>query len=287
MLSYLLFRLAGMLAPHMARRLGYAIVGVIADLVFALRPSKRRMIQRNVRHVLGERAAQAQVNRTTRRIFHNLLKNYFDLFWLPAQKREAVAPLMHVEGMANIEQGLSLGKGAIVVSAHLGNQEVMAHVDTIVDYKITVVAEHLKNERLFQYVSSLRQASGIHIIAQDGALKEIFRALKRNEIVCLVYDRDVTKSGRVATFFSSPVCLPDGYAVLSLKLGAPIVPAFVIRMADDSYTTYIEKPILLAGSAKNDDDVRRVMTDVGVVVEQYIENHIDQWVYFHDVWGDA
>jgi len=286
MVVYLLFRLAGILAPLVPRRLGYALLGVAAAVMYRVKAANRRMIQCNVRHALGPDADPAQVERVARRIFHNLLKNYFDLFWLPAQPTEKIAQQVTLHGYENIQRAFALGKGAIAVSAHIGNQELMTQVRAITDSKVTLVAEHVKNERVFRYISSLRQSSGIRLIPQDGALREIFRALKRNEAIGLVFDRDVTDSGRVVPFFGAPARLPDGYAILALKLGAPVIPAFVVRQPDDSYAAYVEEPLLFQGRADNEEDVQRVMMSVAKVIEPYITRFIDQWVYFHYIWED-
>ncbi len=286
MFVYLLVRLAGLIAPRIPRRIGYALMGLAAASMYRLSAANRRMIQCNVRHVLGGGATTADVERVSRRIFHNLLKNYFDLFWLPAQSPETMAKLITVHNFDNVRAAIALGKGMIAVSAHMGNQEVMTQSRTITDYQLSVVIEHLKNERVFRYLTSLRQTSGIHMIAQDGALREIFRALKRNEIVGLVFDRDVARNGRIIPFFGQPARLPDGYAVLSLKLGAAVVPAFMLRQADDSYAVYCEKPIRVEGRADNDADVQQVMAAVGEVVERFLTQFTDQWVYFHYIWEE-
>jgi lauroyl/myristoyl acyltransferase len=284
MRTYLLFRLAGFLAPLIPRRLGYALLGVVAVLMYHVRTGNRRMIECNVRRVLGAQASPAEVATVVRRIFHNLLKNYFDLFWLPAQKTEHVARLLTTRGLEHLSEALAYGRGVIVVSAHMGNQEIMTQVKAITDLKLTLIVEHVKNERLFRYTTSLRRTSGIRMIPQDGALREIFRALKRNEGIGLVFDRDVTESGRVLPFFGAPARLPDGYAILSLKLGSPVLPAFVVRQADDSYVVHVEPPIMFEGKSDNDEDVRRAMTSVGKIIERYIRTYVDQWVYFHYVW---
>lgn len=284
MLSYWLYRLAGLVVPFIPRRIGYALLGAAAALVYRLSERNRVMIQRNVRQALGADATPQRVDETARGIFRNLLKNYFDLFWLPAQPTDKIAAQIVRSGYENLARALQHGRGLIAVSVHMGNQELMTQIAAITDVRVTVVAEHVKNERVFRYLSSKRQTTGINIIPQDGALKELFRALKRNEAIGLVFDRDVTDSGRVIPFFGKPTKLPDGYAILSLKLGAPVVPVFILRRPDDSYAVHIDEPILPEGRASSDADVTRMMLAVGAVVERYVVEYIDQWVYFHDVW---
>lgn len=284
MLLYALFRIAGVVAPLIPRRAGYALMGVAARLIYAINGRSRRMIQCNLRHVLGPEASEADIDRTARRIFHSLLKNYFDLFWLPAQRPEDIAGLMTVHGRENANAAFAMNKGVIAVTVHLGNQEMMTQMTPLTGYAITIVAEHIKPERVYQYLVSLRQNNGVHIVPQDGALREIFRALKRNEAIGLVFDRDVTDSGRVIDYFGAPAKLPDGYAILALKTGAPILTGAAVRDPGDRYGLYLNPPMVFTGRADNDDDVKRVMRWVGATMEQYTSQFLEQWVYFHYLW---
>jgi lauroyl/myristoyl acyltransferase len=284
--TYILFRLAGMVAPLLPRRLGYALMGLCARLMYRLGARNRDMIQSNVRHVLGPQASAAEIDAVARRIFHNLLKNYFDLFWLPAQRTERIAPLAKMYGEEHLVEAQAYNRGIIALSVHLGNQEIMTQFRAITDHKLNVVAEHVTNERVFKYLVSLRQSPGINIIPVDTGVREVFRALKRSETVGLVFDRDINESGRVIPFFGSPARLPDGYAVLALRLGAPILPGVVLRTPDGGYALYLDKPMLFEGQANNDDDIRRVMTAVAPVMERFVSRYLDQWVYFHYVWED-
>lgn len=286
MRRYYFYRLAGLLAPRIPRRLGYAAAALAAWIWYHFGSGQRAMIQANVRRVLGATASERDVERVAKRIFRNLLKNYFDLFWLPAQSLEKMRRLIEVRGYHNVAGAYASGKGVIIVSAHMGNQEVMTHAEVITDLPITVVVERLKPEKLFRYFISLRQKGSLRMIPQDGALRDLFRTLKAGSGIALVFDRDVTDSGRVVPFFGAPAKLPDGYALLALKYRAVIVPALITRTPDDRYVIHVEEGMEYEGRADNRDDVQRVMTGVGAVVERYIRQYIDQWVYFHYVWEE-
>jgi len=285
MIAYYAYRLAGMVVPLIPRRVGMLLMAAAASLAYRFSAGNRAMIQANLRHVLGDSDARSR-ERAARGVFCNLFKNYFDLFWLPKQPRQKLAHLVRVHGLDRVLPALAQGKGAIAVAGHLGNVELMSQVRVIGDFKVTAVAEHVRPERLYRYLLSLRQTSGIRLIAQDGALRELFRALQRGEVVALAFDRDVTDSGRVIPLFGSPAKLPDGYAILSLKYGVPLVPVFIMRGADDTFDVFLEQPLTFHGRPDSDEDVRRVMTSVAAVFERYIARYPDQWVYFHYVWED-
>ena len=53
----------------------------------------------------------------------------------------------------------------------------------------------------------------------------MLKALRSNEIVCLLCDRDIDRTGVEVEFFGERTTLPAGPATLSIRTGAPLLPA--------------------------------------------------------------
>lgn len=125
------------------------------------------------------------------------------------------------------------------------------------------------------------------IIPVDGPLLGLVRSLKRKEIIGLAADLDVTRSGLVVDFFGDPTRLPDGYARLSLRTGAPILPAFSLRQPDNTFEAYAEPAVELRVTGNLEADVRAGVEQVVRIMEKWIGAHPDQWVMFHRIWEDG
>ena len=54
---------------------------------------------------------------------------------------------------------------------------------------------------------------------------DVLAALRANEVVCLLCDRDLTGDGIEVEFFGERTTLPGGPALLALRSGAPLLPA--------------------------------------------------------------
>ena len=65
----------------------------------------------------------------------------------------------------------------------------------------------------------------------------VLRALRANEVVCLLSDRDIQGGGIEVEFFGERTTLPGGPATLSLRTGAPVVPTAVYFAAGRDGTT--------------------------------------------------
>ena len=103
-------------------------------------------------------------------------------------------------------------------------------------------------------------------------------------MVALVGDRDFTEKGIIINFFGKPMHFPEGPAALSLMTGAPIVPGFMFRNPDDSFTLRIEKPVEFSPSGDKDKDLVGLINVYKKVMEDYIRKYPEQWYVFRKFW---
>ena len=303
MLGYYLYRLLGLVVPLIPPGLGYPLATRLGDLFHRLDNGTRANVYDNVTHVLEARSWNLKANSQqpvtssqkavgdskaiVRGVFHNMAKNYYDLFRVPTLSLAEIDRLVKVEGWEHVERALSKGKGLIVVSAHFGNTDIVAQVLALREIPVVVPAEHLKPEVLYRYVCSLRASKGIRLIPIDGPLLELCRALRRNEVVGLAADRDITESGIVVDFFGAPALLADGYAQLSLRTGAPIIVGFSQRLPDNTFVAHLEPPLEWEVTGDRDRDVRVGVEKVVAIMERYIGEQPEQWVMSVPIWRTA
>lgn len=270
--------------PHVPARLGYAILGWLADLGYRRGHVAVRGLRENIRHAMGVSASPDEVDRAVRRAFRTLLQNYFDLFRLPALTIEQLRELVQITGWKNIEAARAIRRGVVLLTAHLGNPEAGLQSAGMADLPVMGPAEHVQPERLYRYLTDLRTHHGLRLIPSDGPLLEVFRALRRNEAVGLALDRDTTHSGVQVMLCGTPARVPDGYAHMAAKLRVPLVPAFCYRLPDDHARLDIG-PMFLPDDTADRDQVYRAALDFGVhELEHVVTAHPDQWVLTTPIW---
>jgi KDO2-lipid IV(A) lauroyltransferase len=283
-LAYLLYRLAGAIVPHIPPRWGYPLFSFIGELIYRLPSGARQIVQENVGHVLGPESDKFTLTETARQIFRNSLLNYYELFHQQTLSSEEMRASLTVKGLEHIDEALAQGKGLVLATAHLGSPDGLIYLAPLFSYQITAPAEHLRPERLFRYVVSLRKRGGITLLPADGPLLALFRALKRNEIVAVAADRDTTESGIMVDFFGAPARLPDGHVQLAMRTGAKLALAFGRREPDNTYTIEIHSPLELEDTGDFKRDVRANMEKVVVGLEKVIRQHPEQWLMFYPLW---
>ena len=283
---YWLYRLGGVIVPHIPPTWGYALCRGVAGLVYRFNRTGRRTVQQNLRRILGPQTPSAKINRLARQTFNHILYNYFDLFRLPALDDDAVNRLVTVDGWENVEAAMVGGQGILMTSAHLGNIEVPLYAMLLRGVNITIPVERVSPPELFDYLSRLRMSKGLKLIPIDGSLLDLIRAIKKGQVAGVAADRDITQTGRVVSFFGQPARLPDGHLRLARKTGAPVVVGFSCRNPDHTYHAYFLPAYTLPATGSATEQVQAGMDYIIAEMEKAIRRHPEQWTVTVPVWTD-
>jgi KDO2-lipid IV(A) lauroyltransferase len=234
----------------------------------------------NLRHVLHRRPCRREVQR----VFTFGALNYWDTLAISSLAPQEVVRLVTIHGLEHLDAALVGGRGAILVGAHLSSVALAAQALPARGYPLLGLLEPTRPPEVFEFFARQRQALGARLLpVSAGGLRELLLALRRGEVVALVTDRDVTGSGPIIDFFGQPTRFPDGAAVLSVRTGAPILPAYAVRKRDGSFEAWIEPPLPRptgAGRAA----VGELTHAVARRLEYHIASHPEQWTVFQRRW---
>jgi KDO2-lipid IV(A) lauroyltransferase len=259
----------------------------VGRLLVVLVPWQRRKAVRNLRVAFGKEMDAEQMNLVIERMSVNVVKNFFESFYFASDYRQKVDHIMELRGREHLDAALSQGKGVITVSAHLGNFMVMGIQFFKEGYPFHVVIkdpDDWRGGRLSRKLRGRMDQKFIAIRPVREGLRRINRALKGNEIVCLIADEYKRSSNVQIEFFGQAAPTAAGPAVLSLRTGAPIVPVFIIREEDDIHRIFIEPPLNVTKTGNLDRDVRSIAVAFTEAIESYVRRYPDQWLWFNRRW---
>ena len=286
MWKYLAFKIIGTPLSYLPRAVGYLIARVTADIVYLLSPTLRGVIADNMRHVLGSEVDDATLRKATKGVLRNAAKNYFDLTKLPHIKLRDIERCITVHGWHNLEGARKMGKGVILVTAHLGSFDMGMQILATQPTKVTVLAEPLEPEALLTHITGLRKSKGLTLIPVHSGVKNvIMQSLHRGEIIVLACDRDFRKDGYRSSFFGEETTIPPGSVRIAMRTGAAVVPAFNLRRGNNHYDAYFEPALEIVTGG--DEALARNMEQLIRVMEKYIELYPEQWVVFSPIWGNV
>jgi len=272
---------------RLPRGLAYALAIVVARVAYRGARTARRRLEFNLQRALPE-ASPKEIRAITWRNFRNHSKAYADLMQLPRARVEQLRPLLHVEGMPNLDAALARGKGVLVVSAHMGSWEIAAAIWSATIAPVSLFAEQLDPPELFDWYRRTRQRLGISVLPLTRAgLSQVVKALAANEMIVTAVDRDLAGTGMEVEFFGHPARIPTGPASLAIRRGAAVLPVLALRNPDDSYQA-IGLPMIVADAQAEPKAEERRITELLVRhLEHIIREHPDQWHVPHRIWADA
>ena len=118
-----------------------------------------------------------------------------------------------------------------------------------------------------------------------AATTAVLRALRANEVVCLLCDRDIQRGGIPVEFFGEGTTLPGGPATLSLRTGAPILPtATYFTSARDGHHAVVRPPLPADRDGTLREDVERITQLLAWELEVLIRAAPEQWHLFQPNW---
>ncbi len=285
MLWYLVYRLGAFLARHLPQRWGVAIAQRVGRVIYRFSPVAEDS-RDNVRHVLNPNADPDRVNRLARKAFESRVLNYYEMLRLSGMPLAQVSSSTSIEGLENVLPLLQEKQGAVVASAHLGPVEYMIQAIAAYGFPLICIAEHLKSERLHQYLMELRSGHGLDLISTQASLLDIFRRIKRGEILVSAADRDSTGTGLVVEFFGAPAWMPDGYARVAVRMNVPVVFGYCIRT--ESRVMGRVYPLIYPDQAlEKEEAVRDVIQRTLRLLEEAIRENPGEWHLSAPVWRRA
>jgi lauroyl/myristoyl acyltransferase len=256
-------------------------------LFFFIAAPARKMVLRHLQIVLPGSWGLVNYFRALR-IFYNYAWTLADA----AAYKLLKSPFTYKLDGENFLEQLAAAKGAIVLTAHMGNYDLGAALFAEkFQRQIRMVRAPEADALSAQHVDlSLQQSSAgavkVDYSNEGTALAfDLLHALRNGEIISIQGDRVVGEVARSAVdLFGVRMFVPTGPFVLSLVAGVPIHPLFIVRSGYRKYRITAREPIVCSGNqASRDDQIAGAMRQWAKVLEVNIRRRWQQWYAFTPV----
>ncbi len=278
MFASLGFSTIAAMARFVPTRAGYLVARAGARLHYAVSPTRRAAVAENLARVSAfrrdlEPGRRPQAASAVVATFESHGALLFE--WLRASAGARYA--LPLAGREHLDRALHRGRGAILVTCHLGNWEVAATELARAGYPLTVVT----GEQLGRWAPAVRRDKarrGIAVVRPADGMRALYRQLAANRIITLLIDGDVYWRGQPIDFLGAPAALPWGAVRLARSTGAPLLAATMRRTGPGAYAAEIHSPV------DPRDDVHAAMRALLAPIEQAIAADPTQWCLFRPLW---
>ena len=250
---------------------------------YAARGGGPEQLRKNLARVIGSTPAEVP-DSLIRAALASYARYWREAFRLPSMDLPALADRLDkvFVGAEYFAAAHAAGRGAVMALPHSGNWD-MAGVWLAQNYgTFATVAERLKPESLYDRFIEFREGLGFEVLPLTGGDRPPFEVLaerlRQNTFVCLMADRDLTRSGVPVEFFGEPTRMPAGPAKLAIETGAPLHPAHIYYDGADC--------VVQIGDA-----IDTSSGDVGVIIQALadrfainIAKHPQDWHMLQPLW---
>ncbi len=281
---YYFYKLCEVVFNFLPLAAGYWLAERLADLKYIFSKKDKVIILNNLRLIFGK--DNPDLERHVRDVFRYFCKYLVDFIRHEKIDKPYIDRNVKLKGIENLNDAFKNKNGVILLSAHLGNWELGAMALGLLGYPINVIALTHKDKRINDFFDNRRKSKGVGVIPLGGSVKKAFKALDRNEGVAILADRDFSKSDLRVKFFGRDTIMPKGAAIFKLRKNCSIVPLFMMREPDNTFTYSFEKAIEYTPVGKEHIDIKAITEKCLKPVEEYVKKYPGQWSMFSELWPE-
>ena len=175
------------------------------------------------------------------------------------------------------------GKAAIVFGAHIGNWELPAALGARIGFPITALYRPPNNPFIAAEMERRRAFIDKLVASGRGAALQIRAALQKGRNVAIIVDQRVDQ-GEDILFFGRPARSNPVVGMLARHFDVPVIGARAVRLPGGRFRLEVTPPLDLPRDAGGRVDAPGANLIVHGLVERWVRETPDQWLWLHDRW---
>src|SRR5688572_26592746 len=231
---------------------------------------RKRVVERQIAAAFPE-LRRAAVLKLARQSYEHLGRTFIETALLDSLGKDGLQRLVEtVEGWEEIEDVMSKGKGAVLVTGHIGNWELAGAYVAARGVPLDAIVRGMANPLFDAFLNHTREAMGMTIVHDSEAVRRTPRSLRGGRAVAFVADQGVLGlASTFVPFFGRPAKTPRGAAVFALRFEVPVIFVVALRQPNGRYRIVVER---VEAPVTGDRD-----RDVDAIVARFTQ-HLEKWV---------
>jgi len=229
--------------------------------------------------------SEREIKELVRKTFRMLGKNAGEILRASGiETLDELEDILITHGYENFVTANQKGRGVIFLTCHMGAFDLQVTNMALRGLNPNIIGTPLKDERLNELLWRYRNQHGAVAIERGRETFRMIKVLKSGGSVALLIDQDTKVKSAFVDFFGKPASTPVGATVLAMKTGAAVVPTYVYLGADGMQHMHILPEVELRISGDEDGDVIYNTQLLTTMIEGWIRQHPEQWVWMHQRW---
>jgi KDO2-lipid IV(A) lauroyltransferase len=281
--AWLLLKTIGAMPRPFARWAG----ACTAALLLWMRPRLRRTAMENLRLAFPP-WSDKQRHAAIRGMVRQLGWMGAEFAHFPKYTKENIDRIVLLDGFENFASAQAKGKGVLFLTGHMSAWELAPFAQALFGYPLHFLARAIDNPRVDALVTRYRCLSGNLPVEKNQSARAVLKVLSAGGTVGILADHNtLLAEGVFVDFFGIPACTTAGLARFALHTGAAVVPGFLHwDAALRKYRLCFEPAVELVRTGDDATDIRENTQQFMRVIENYVRNYPDQWLWLHRRWNE-
>jgi KDO2-lipid IV(A) lauroyltransferase len=247
-------------------------------------PFRRRVVLQNLTACFGDELDAPAIRRLARDFYVQLGTTLLEFcgYWrlTPAQ----IDALVSVEGAEHVETVRGFDRGALLVSGHFGNWELLGAWLAANGFDVNFMVKTQSNLRVDRLQNEVRARAGVGVIRTGASVRDMVRVLRGGGLIGLLGDQDAGAQGLVMDFLGQPASVLTGTGTLAYKLKLPVATGFMVRQPDGTHRLVVEEPIMPDPELDEETAVAEITRLHTRRLEAMVRRHPDHYFWVHRRW---
>ncbi len=283
-LEYGAFQLLYQLTKLLPRKALLAIGRGLGTFVWKVVGFRKKVILDNLTQAFGQEKDTVWIQNTAHEFYRNLGMTLMEFLASGHRSTQYLLDNIVFEGLENLEGVNAEGQGALLMSGHFGNFELLLPRAAREGFKVHAIVKPQSNKLIDKFHNDIRKREGVGIIHTGGTFQLIQKKMMAKEFVGLLGDQDAGRKGQFVEFLGRPASVSRGPATLAVKARCPLLMAFLYRQPDFSHVLKMSKKIEVDPSWDDETAISKLTEIHTAKLEEAVREAPAMYYWVHRRW---
>ena len=287
LMTYRAVNALGVVARAMSRRQAEGFANLLGDCIYRVVGLRRELVLRNLELTFPEKSLE-DIRKIARKVYRNVAFTLLDVLRFPLIKGpEEAAALVDIDNAEAIYRGTENGrKGAVLVSAHYGNWELLALTAGMLVTPMTIIVKELSNRMVDRRMNEFRTLRGNSVVYDDKALRDGLRLLGQGGVLAILADQSDPDGTYFGDFLGRRATMFHGAAFFALRAKVPLFVGMCRHGSNGKYRIEVTE-VDMSDLTYCKEDIATLATRYTRVIEEYIRRWPEEWFWLHNRWKNG
>jgi Kdo2-lipid IVA lauroyltransferase/acyltransferase len=195
------------------------------------------------------------------------------------------ARYIRLNGIDRALERVLTGRGAILVTGHFGNWELIGFTLAALGFPLTAVMRPLDNPYLNEYLMDVRARRGLQLLYKKGASRSAGDILTSGGLLAFIADQNAGRKGQFVDFFGRKASTYKSIGLLAMQYNVPILVGYARRLSGRfEYEVGCNRIIEPREWAGQPDELHWITQEYTRAIESFVRETPQQYLWMHRRW---